>query len=131
HEHDISNAPLATPVYTVSNFNSLLGAGYRPLAPIFAGASLDGLAWWRPPIRAVPTRRGEQDRLPARTVAVQADRGYGHDQDREPLHATGAAMQAVCRGKPRDSGLRNTRWVVERLFAWDGTASGFRASVSK
>ncbi|MDV2086800.1 site-specific integrase, partial [Burkholderia pseudomallei] len=24
HEHDISNAPLATPVYTVSNFNSLL-----------------------------------------------------------------------------------------------------------
>ncbi|MCA7988725.1 hypothetical protein, partial [Burkholderia vietnamiensis] len=25
HEHDISNAPLATPVYTVSNFNSLLG----------------------------------------------------------------------------------------------------------
>ncbi len=61
---------------------------------------------------------------------MQADRGYGHDQDREPLHATGAAMQAVCREKPRDSGLRNTRWVVERLFAWDGTASGFRASVS-
>ncbi|MDV2130599.1 hypothetical protein, partial [Burkholderia pseudomallei] len=31
HEHDISNAPLATPVYTVSNFNSLLGCwtGYR------------------------------------------------------------------------------------------------------
>ncbi|WP_229766717.1 integrase core domain-containing protein, partial [Burkholderia pseudomallei] len=26
HEHDISNAPLATPVYTVSNFNSLLKA---------------------------------------------------------------------------------------------------------
>ncbi|MET1535333.1 hypothetical protein, partial [Burkholderia sola] len=25
HEHDISNAPLATPVYTVPNFNSLLG----------------------------------------------------------------------------------------------------------
>ncbi|WP_221174121.1 hypothetical protein, partial [Burkholderia pseudomallei] len=25
HEHDISNAPLATPVYTVSNFNSLIG----------------------------------------------------------------------------------------------------------
>ncbi|MFW2364628.1 Hpt domain-containing protein, partial [Burkholderia pseudomallei] len=30
----------------------------------------------------------------ARIVGVQADRGYGHDQDREPLHATGAAMQA-------------------------------------
>ncbi|WP_221174629.1 hypothetical protein, partial [Burkholderia pseudomallei] len=29
HEHDISNAPLATPVYTVSNFNSLLGASDR------------------------------------------------------------------------------------------------------
>ncbi|WP_157381107.1 PIN domain-containing protein, partial [Burkholderia ubonensis] len=27
HEHDISNAPPAVPVYTVSNFNSLLEAG--------------------------------------------------------------------------------------------------------
>ncbi|WP_232456763.1 hypothetical protein, partial [Burkholderia ubonensis] len=26
HEHDISNAPPAAPVYTVSNFNSLLKA---------------------------------------------------------------------------------------------------------
>ncbi|WP_208458938.1 hypothetical protein, partial [Burkholderia sp. BCC0398] len=30
HEHDISNAPLATPVYTVPNFNSLLGPSLGP-----------------------------------------------------------------------------------------------------
>ncbi|WP_232458196.1 hypothetical protein, partial [Burkholderia ubonensis] len=28
HEHNISNAPPAAPVYTVSNFNSLLGSVY-------------------------------------------------------------------------------------------------------
>ncbi|MCS6428455.1 hypothetical protein, partial [Burkholderia thailandensis] len=28
HEHDISNAPLAKPVYTVPKINSLLGAVY-------------------------------------------------------------------------------------------------------
>ncbi|WP_205488033.1 hypothetical protein, partial [Burkholderia pseudomallei] len=33
HEHDISNAPLATPVYTVSNFNSLLAARHASSTP--------------------------------------------------------------------------------------------------
>ncbi|WP_157381236.1 hypothetical protein, partial [Burkholderia ubonensis] len=39
HEHDISNAPPAVPVYTVSNFNSLLGMAASVMKDLAAAST--------------------------------------------------------------------------------------------
>jgi len=49
---------------------------------------------------------------------VQGDRGYDSQPHRDALSQRGIESQLAKRGTSHGSGLRRTRWVVERTLAW-------------
>ncbi|MBF3752926.1 hypothetical protein ISG01_31045, partial [Burkholderia pseudomallei] len=72
HEHDISNAPLATPVYTVSNFNSLLEA---------VEGDAEGQS-----LLAILKAQYEPDQLPAKILGAIIDGSFEtHEEVRSVL----------------------------------------------
>ncbi|GGV19080.1 hypothetical protein GCM10010275_70890 [Streptomyces litmocidini] len=57
------------------------------------------------------------DAIPA-SEDSEGGRGYDHDTYRRVLRARGITPEIARRGVPHGSGLGETRWVVERTFAW-------------
>lgn len=89
-----------------------------PLAVILTGANRNDVTQLLPLVEAIPPIRGKRGRPLSKPRLVRADRGYGHDKYRQPLHVTGITTQIACRDEPHGSGLGKTRWVVECPSGW-------------
>jgi transposase len=95
-----------------------------PLAVILTGANRHDVTQLHHLVDAIPRIRGKCGRPISKPRVVRGDRGdrgdrgYDHEKYRDPLHAAGIATEIARRGQPHGSGLRKTRWVVERTISW-------------
>ncbi|QCX82841.1 Transposase DDE domain protein (plasmid) [Streptomyces sp. YIM 121038] len=69
-----------------------------------------------PLLDAIPRIRGVRGRPRHRPARLFADRGY--DCYRRPLRARGITPKTARKGTAHGSGPGQTRWLVERTFAW-------------
>ncbi|GAA3021394.1 hypothetical protein Sfulv_59750 [Streptomyces fulvorobeus] len=67
---------------------------------------------------AISRIRGLRGRPRHRPRRLFADRGYDFDTYRRLVRARDTTPTITRRGTPQGPGLGNTRWVVERTFAW-------------
>jgi transposase len=89
-----------------------------PLAVSLTGGNRHDVTELIPLLDAIPPIAGQRGRPRSRPKRLFADRGYDFDKYRRLLWKRGIKPVIARRGAPHGSGLGQTRWVVERTFAW-------------
>ena len=89
-----------------------------PLAVSLTGGNRHDVTELIPLLDAIPPIAGQRGRPRSRPKRLFADPGYDLDKYRRPLWKRGIKPVIARRGAPHGSGLGQTRWVVERTFAW-------------
>ena len=89
-----------------------------PLSVVLTGANRNDITQLLPLLDAVPGVNGKRGRPRKRPQTVQGDRGYDSQPHREALKQRGIRPLLAKRRVPHGSGLGQSRWVVERTFAW-------------
>jgi transposase len=81
-------------------------------------ANVNDITQLDPLVAALPAVRGRSGRPRRRPDALQGDRGYDSQPQRDRLFAQGIVPILARRRTPNGSGLGVCRWVVERTHAW-------------
>lgn len=89
-----------------------------PLSVVLTGANRNDITQLLPLLEALHPVKGKTGRPRKRPVAVQGDRAYDSKGHREALRRRGIRPLLATRRVPHGSGLGQSRWVVERSFAW-------------
>ncbi|MFI8770334.1 IS5 family transposase [Streptomyces sp. NPDC053792] len=102
-----------------SKHNLIVDRHGTPLAVTLTGGNRHDVTQLTPLLDAIPGIRGLRGRPWHRPGRLFADRGYDYDKYRRALRARGITPKIARRGCPVRIGAgRETRWVVERTFAW-------------
>lgn len=89
-----------------------------PLAVTLTGGNRHDVTQPLPLLDAIPPIRGLRGLPRRRPRRLFADRGHDYDEYRRILRRRGITPRIARRGVAHGSGLGQTRWVVERTFAW-------------
>ncbi len=89
-----------------------------PLAISLTGGNRHDVTQLMPLLDAIPRIHGVRGRPRHRPARLFADRGYGYDCCRRLLRARGITPKTARKDTAHGSGLGQTRWAVERTFAW-------------